>query len=98
MQVLSILNFLQVPSVDRFLEKANTGRSRSSSRGSSPGRSPLHYDNSMKYALVDEQIQRFKINIKPEKKSKLSSVVLKIRGIDQVGSGLNLQFMLTFTS
>lgn len=34
--------------------------------------------------LVDEQIQGFKVNIKAEKKSKLSSVVLKIRGIDQV--------------
>lgn len=34
--------------------------------------------------LVEDQIQGFKVNIKPEKKSKLSSVVLKIRGIDQV--------------
>jgi len=33
---------------------------------------------------VDEQIQGFKVNIKPEKKSKFSSVVLKIRGIDEV--------------
>lgn len=33
---------------------------------------------------VDEQIQGFKINLKPEKKSKLSSVVLRMRGIDQV--------------
>ncbi|KAI5418270.1 Kinesin-like protein KIN-14B [Lathyrus oleraceus] len=61
--------------VECFLEKANTGRSRSSSRGNSPGRSPVQY--------VDEQIQRFKVNLKPEKKSKFSSVVLKIRGIDQ---------------
>lgn len=34
--------------------------------------------------LVEDQIQGFKVNIKAEKKSKLSSVVLKIRGIDQV--------------
>jgi len=62
--------------VECFLEKANTGPSRSSSRASSPGRSSVQY--------VDEQIQGFKVNIKPEKKSKFSSVVLKIRGIDEV--------------
>lgn len=66
------------------MEKTNTGHSRSSSRGSSPGRSPLHYDPS-RNSLVGEQIQGFKVNIKPEKKSKLSAVVLKMRGIDQVG-------------
>ncbi|XP_057492664.1 kinesin-like protein KIN-14B [Actinidia eriantha] len=76
------LQSIKVSPVERFLEKGNTGRSRSSSRGSSPGRSPVHYDSN-RNALVDEQIQGFKINIKPEKKSKLSSVVLKIRGIDQ---------------
>lgn len=64
--------------MDCFLEKNNTGRSRSSSRGSSPGRSPVLY--------VDEQIQGFKVNLKPEKKSKFSSVVLKIRGIDEVAA------------
>ena len=64
--------------VECFLEKPNTGRSRSSSRGSSPGRSPVQY--------VDEQIQGFKVNLKPDKKSKFSSVVLKIRGIDEVVS------------
>ncbi|XP_061352190.1 kinesin-like protein KIN-14B isoform X1 [Gastrolobium bilobum] len=72
------LQSIKVLPVDCFLEKANTGRSRSSSRGSSPGRSPrspVHY--------VDEQIQGFKVNLKPEKKSKFSSVVLKIRGIDE---------------
>ncbi|XP_052196506.1 kinesin-like protein KIN-14B isoform X8 [Diospyros lotus] len=68
--------------VERFLQKANTGRSRSSSRGSSPGRSPVRYDPN-RNSLIDEQIQSFKVNIKPEKKSKLSSVVLKMRGIDQ---------------
>ncbi|KAL3524915.1 hypothetical protein ACH5RR_013287, partial [Cinchona calisaya] len=77
------LQSIKVPSVERFLEKANSGRSRSSSRGSSPGRSPVRYDSGMRNALVEEQIQGFRINIKPEKKSKLSSVVLKIRGIDQ---------------
>ncbi|XP_059624154.1 kinesin-like protein KIN-14B [Cornus florida] len=78
------LQSIKVSPVERFLEKANTtGRSRSSSRGSSPGRSPLRYDSSMRNSFVDEHIQGFKVNIKPEKKSKLSSVVLKIRGIDQ---------------
>ncbi|XP_050902877.1 kinesin-like protein KIN-14B [Lathyrus oleraceus] len=69
------LQLIKVLPVECFLEKANTGRSRSSSRGNSPGRSPVQY--------VDEQIQGFKVNLKPEKKSKFSSVVLKIRGIDQ---------------
>lgn len=77
------LQSIKVSPVERFLEKANySGQSRSSSRGSSPGRSPMHYDSS-RNALVDEHIQGFKVNLKPEKKSKLSSVVLKIRGIDQ---------------
>ncbi|CAI0403745.1 unnamed protein product [Linum tenue] len=69
------LQSIKVSPVERFLERANTGRSRSSSRGSSPGRSPVRY--------AEEQIQGFKVNIKPEKKSKLSSVVLRMRGIDQ---------------
>ncbi|KAH9664381.1 kinesin-like protein KIN-14B [Citrus sinensis] len=69
------LQSIMVSPVECFLEKSNTGRSRSSSRGSSPARSPVHY--------VDEKIQGFKINLKPEKKSKLSSVVLRMRGIDQ---------------
>ncbi|KAG5529588.1 hypothetical protein RHGRI_030096 [Rhododendron griersonianum] len=76
------LQSIKVSPVERFLEKTNTGHSRSSSRGSSPGRSPLHYDPS-RNSLVGEQIQGFKVNIKPEKKSKLSAVVLKMRGIDQ---------------
>ncbi|KAL1833563.1 hypothetical protein ACET3Z_003214 [Daucus carota] len=77
------LQSIKILPVDRFLEKANNGRSRSASRGSSPGRSPSRLDSNMRNALVEEHIHRFKINIKPEKKSKLSSVVLKIRGIDQ---------------
>lgn len=69
--------------MERFLEKANHGRSRSSSRGSSPGRSPVYYDS--RSALVDEHhIHSFKVNIKQDKKSKFSSIVLKLRGIDQV--------------
>ncbi|PON84753.1 Kinesin-like protein Kca1/Kca [Trema orientale] len=75
------LQSIKVSSVDCFLEKANTGRSRSSSRGNSPGRSPVRY--------VDEQIQGFKVNLKPERKSKLSSVVSKIRGLDQIDVRLN---------
>ncbi|KAK4796405.1 hypothetical protein SAY86_028731 [Trapa natans] len=69
------LQSIKVSPVECFLERANSGRSRSSSRGNSPGRSPVRY--------VDEQIQGFKVNIRPEKKSKFSSVVLKLRGIDQ---------------
>ncbi|KAK9284193.1 hypothetical protein L1049_023362 [Liquidambar formosana] len=77
------LQSIKVLPIERFLEKANSGRSRSSSRGSSPGRSPVRYDSSVRNSLVDEQIQGFKVNIKQEKKSKFSSVVLKLRGIDQ---------------
>ncbi|KAL5992670.1 Kinesin-like protein KIN-14L [Asimina triloba] len=77
------LQSIKVSPVERFLEKANTGRSRSSSRGNSPGRSPVRYDSGVRNALVDEHIHGFKVNIKQEKKSKLSSIVLKLRGIDQ---------------
>ncbi|XP_021275052.1 kinesin-like protein KIN-14B isoform X2 [Herrania umbratica] len=69
------LQSIKVSPVECFLEKPYSGRSRSSSRSNSPGRSPVRY--------VDEQIQGFKVNIKPEKKSKLSSVVSRIRGLDQ---------------
>ncbi|KAG1342270.1 putative Kinesin-like protein KIN-14L [Cocos nucifera] len=77
------LQSIKVSPVERFLEKANSGRSRSSSRSNSPGRSPVHYDSSARTAIVDEQIHGFKVNIKQEKKSKFSSIVLKLRGIDQ---------------
>ncbi|KAG6387309.1 hypothetical protein SASPL_152496 [Salvia splendens] len=50
----------------------------------SAGRSLVRYDSSSRNMLVGDRIQGFKVNIKPEKKSKFSSVVLKIRGIDQV--------------
>lgn len=77
------LQSIKVSPVERFLEKATSGRSRSSSRGNSPGRSPVYYDSSAGTAIIDEQIRGFKVNIKQEKKSKLSSIVLKVRGIDQ---------------
>ncbi|THU70314.1 hypothetical protein C4D60_Mb08t23690 [Musa balbisiana] len=77
------LQTIKVSPVERFLEKTNSGRSRSSSRGSSPGRSLVHYDSSARTVLADEQIHGFKVNIKQEKKSKFSSIVLKLRGIDQ---------------
>ncbi|XP_074308518.1 kinesin-like protein KIN-14B [Silene latifolia] len=78
------LQSIKVAPVERFLERANSGRSRSSSRGNSPGRSPMHYDFSPRNSLaVVEQIEGFRVNLKPEKKSKFSSVVLKLRGIDE---------------
>ncbi|KAI3502681.1 hypothetical protein L1887_30905 [Cichorium endivia] len=77
------LQSIKVAPVERFLEKPISGRSRSSSRGSSPGRSPVRYDSSFKNAIIEDHAHGFKVNLKPEKKSKLSSVVLKIRGIDQ---------------
>lgn len=77
------LQSIKVPPVERFLERASSGRSRSSSRGNSPGRSPGGYDLSPRNALIDYKIQGFRVNIKQEKKSKLSSVVLKLRGIDE---------------
>ncbi|XP_073289105.1 kinesin-like protein KIN-14B [Primulina huaijiensis] len=77
------LQSIKVLPVERFLEKPSSGRSRSTSRSNSPGRSPVTYESSIRNALTQEQIQAFKVNIKQEKKSKLSSVVLKIRGIDQ---------------
>ncbi|ANM69721.1 kinesin like protein for actin based chloroplast movement 2 [Arabidopsis thaliana] len=69
------LQSIKVSPVERFLEKPYTGRTRSSSGSSSPGRSPVRY--------YDEQIYGFKVNLKPEKKSKLVSVVSRIRGHDQ---------------
>ncbi|CAL5037517.1 unnamed protein product [Urochloa decumbens] len=78
------LQSIKVFPVERFLEKSNTGRSRSSSRGSSPGRSPgYHHDHGPRTSLVDEHVHGFRVNIKQEKKSKLSSIVLKLRGIEE---------------
>ncbi|KAJ4908575.1 Kinesin-like protein KCA1 [Raphanus sativus] len=69
------LQTIRVSPVESFLEKPNTGRSKSNSRGSSPGRSPVRY--------LDMQTHRFKVNIKPERKNKLASVVLRMRGLEQ---------------
>lgn len=78
------LQSIKVSPIERFLEKSNTGRSRSSSRGSSPGRSPVyHHDHGSRIAVIDEHVHGFKVNIKQEKKSKFSSIVLKLRGIEE---------------
>ncbi|VAI84221.1 unnamed protein product [Triticum turgidum subsp. durum] len=79
------LQSIKVSPIERFLEKSNsTSRSRSSSRGSSPGRSPsYHHDHGSRVALMDENVHGFKVNIKQEKKSKFSSIVLKLRGIEE---------------
>ncbi|KAG8076865.1 hypothetical protein GUJ93_ZPchr0006g40720 [Zizania palustris] len=78
------LQSIKVSPVERFLEKSNTSRSRSSSRGSSPGRSPVYrHDHGSRAALIDEHVYGFKVSIKPERKSKFSSIVLKLRGIEE---------------
>uniref|UniRef100_A0A0E0HMQ6 Kinesin motor domain-containing protein n=1 Tax=Oryza nivara TaxID=4536 RepID=A0A0E0HMQ6_ORYNI len=79
------LQSIKVSPVERFLEKSHTSRSRSSSRGSSPGRSPVHHhhDHGSRTSLIDEHVHGFKVNIKPERKSKFSSIVLKLRGIEE---------------
>ncbi|KAF3505576.1 hypothetical protein F2Q69_00004676 [Brassica cretica] len=69
------LQSIKVSPVERFLEKPCTSRTRSSSGSSSPGRSPVRY--------YEEQVHGFKVNLKPDKKSKLVSVVSRIRGHDQ---------------
>ncbi|XP_051204272.1 kinesin-like protein KIN-14L [Lolium perenne] len=77
------LQSIKVSPIERFLEKSSTGRSRSSSRGSSPGRSPGYHHDHGRIALIDENVHGFKVNIKQEKKSKFSSIVLKLRGIEE---------------
>ncbi|KAK3128718.1 hypothetical protein QOZ80_6BG0465540 [Eleusine coracana subsp. coracana] len=78
------LQSIKVSPVERFLEKSNSSRSRSSSRGSSPARSPAyHHDHGSRSALVDDHVHGFKVNIRQEKKSKFSSIVLKLRGIEE---------------
>ncbi|CAL9229837.1 unnamed protein product [Arabidopsis halleri] len=69
------LQSIRVSPVECFLEKPNIGRSKSTSRGSSPGRSPVRY--------LDTQIHGFKVNIKPERRNKLASVVSRMRGLEQ---------------
>ncbi|KAF3320701.1 kinesin-like protein KCA2 [Carex littledalei] len=77
------LQSIKVAPVERFLEKSNSIRSRSSSRSNSPGRSPVYHDSSSRMSLINEHVHGFKVNIRQEKKNKLSSIVLKLRGIDQ---------------
>lgn len=79
------LQSIKVPPVERFLEKGgSSGTSRTrGSRGSSPARSPIQHESNARKELIDEHIQGFKVHIKQEKKSKFSSIVLKLRGIDQ---------------
>eukprot|EP00249_Psilotum_nudum_P024264 c29136_g3_i1 orf=1113-5150(+) len=79
------LQSIKAPPVDRFLEKAGSsvGRGRSSSRGSSPARSPIKNESNMRKDLIEEHIQPFRVHLRQEKKSKFSSIVLKLRGIDQ---------------
>ncbi|CAM0913786.1 unnamed protein product [Alopecurus aequalis] len=77
------LQSIKVSPIERFLEKSNTGRSRSSSRGSSPGRSPGYHHDHGRIALIDDNVHGFRVNIKQEKKSKFSSIVLKLRGIEE---------------
>ncbi|XP_078433642.1 kinesin-like protein KIN-14L [Wolffia australiana] len=78
------LQSIKVFPVERFLDKPSHGRTRSPSRSNSPGRSPGRYDSNMRNALVEENyIHPFKVNIKHDKKSKFSSMVSKLRGIDQ---------------
>ncbi|KAH7307185.1 hypothetical protein KP509_22G049000 [Ceratopteris richardii] len=78
------LQSIKVPLVERFLEKVGTGGSSRSrgSRGSSPARSPVQHDSNIRKDLFDDNIQGFKVYLKHEKKSKFSSIVLKLRGID----------------
>lgn len=77
------LQSIKVSPIERFLEKSGTSRSRSSSRGSSPGRSPGYHHDHGRIALIDENVHGFKVHIKQEKKSKFSSIVLKLRGIEE---------------
>nr|AMS24254.1 kinesin 14-V protein [Marsilea vestita] len=78
------LQSIKVPAVERFLEKVGSGSStRRGSRGSSPARSPMRYESNLLKDLIDEHVQGFKVHIKQERKSKFSSIVLKLRGIDQ---------------
>lgn len=44
----------------------------------------MRHDSSSRNALAEEHVHGFKVNIMQEKKSKFSSIVLKLRGIDEV--------------
>lgn len=69
-----------MPPVERFLEKASgSGRSsRNSSLGGSPQRSPGRRSSG------DDYGQGFRVNLRQGKRSKFSSIFLKLRGSDQV--------------
>ncbi|BBN04338.1 hypothetical protein MPTK1_3g03760 [Marchantia polymorpha subsp. ruderalis] len=90
----SELQAIQLPPVEKFLERAGSGTPsrRSSSRESSPGRAPLlspklfHHSKSN----VDDHLARFKVNLGQEKKSKISSFFGKLRGGDQQHAQQNL--------
>lgn len=66
--------------MERFLEKASgSGRSsRNSSLGSSPQRSPGRRNSG------DDFRQGFRVSLRHGKRSKFSSIFLKLRGNDQV--------------
>lgn len=78
---------LQAPPVERFLEKvgAATGSGRTSRSTSivgmgSPQRSPaVHRGRD-----GEDFGNGFKVNLRQEKRSKFSSLVSKLRGVDQV--------------
>ncbi|XP_024538534.1 kinesin-like protein KIN-14L [Selaginella moellendorffii] len=78
----SDLQAIKMPPVERFLERASASRSRGPSRGSSPARSPIWQDSNSRKDFY-EDIPTFKVQLKQERKSKFSSIVLKLRGIDQ---------------
>jgi hypothetical protein len=75
-----------VPPVERFLERAVSNRehkSRDSSRGSSPVRSPMSLQSNFSRD-GDNSSHGFRVKLRHEKQSKFSSIVQKLRGIDQV--------------
>jgi hypothetical protein len=74
-----------VPPVERFLERAVSNRehkSRDSSRGSSPVRSPMSLQSNFSRD-GDNSSHSFRVKLRHEKQSKFSSIVQKLRGIDQ---------------
>jgi hypothetical protein len=74
-----------VPPVERFLERAVSNRehkSRDSSRGSSPVRSPMSLQSNFSRD-GDNSSHGFRVKLRHEKQSKFSSIVQKLRGIDQ---------------
>ncbi|KAL3677617.1 hypothetical protein R1sor_027565 [Riccia sorocarpa] len=80
----SELQAIQLPPIDKFLERAGSGTPsrRSTSRESSPGRGTLlspklfHHSKSN----LDDHITRFKVHLGHEKRSKISSFFDKLTG------------------